>query len=103
MLEFIGYRVLEAEDGVDAVQVYEVRAGEIDGVILDYSMPRMDGVATLRELRRIRPEAKVILSSGYSEQETSLRFAGPDFDAFIQKPYHIKTLQRTLQRLFQTG
>jgi two-component system cell cycle sensor histidine kinase/response regulator CckA len=99
MLEFIGYRVLEAEDGEDGVQVFEVRADDIDGVILDLSMPRMDGVAALRELRRIRPGVKVVLSSGYTERETNERFAEPGFDAFIQKPYQIKTLQQTLERL----
>jgi CheY-like chemotaxis protein len=101
MLVFSGYRVLEAEDGEEGVQVFADHVDGIDGVILDLSMPRMDGVGALRELRRIRPEVKVILCSGYTEGDAIERFAEPGFDAFIQKPYRIKTLQLTLERVLR--
>ena len=63
-----------------------------DIVILDLTMPRMDGMETFRELRRIRENARVILSSGYNETEVVDRFAGRGLAGFIQKPYVSATL-----------
>jgi PAS domain S-box-containing protein len=98
-LERFGFRVLTAADGCEAVEVFAAHAAEIDAVLLDMTMPRMGGEETFRELRRIRPDVRVVLSSGYGEQEAAERFAGAGLGAFIQKPYQPQSLVETLRRV----
>jgi len=92
MLERAGFRVLIAEDGRQALDVFRQRCGEIDCVVLDLTMPHMDGEETFRELRRVRGDVRVVLSSGYNEQDVVHRFAGKDLAGFVQKPYQHETL-----------
>ena len=99
MLERIGFRTISAADGEQAVALFRNHAEEIVCVILDLTMPRMDGVATFAELRRIRRSIKVILASGYSEQHVAERFNGKGFDGFIQKPFSMQSLQDELERV----
>lgn len=87
MLEKAGFQVVTANDGLEAVEIFRARPESFDLVILDLMMPRMDGESALRELRRISPTVRVLLSSGYSEQEILGRFAGNTIAGFIQKPY----------------
>ena len=91
-LERHGYTVLLADSGLTAIDVFRRHPGEIALVILDLSMPNMGGEETLPELRKIRPEVKVVLSSGYSEAETMPLFQGQPVSGFIQKPYTSKGL-----------
>jgi CheY-like chemotaxis protein len=86
MLEHAGYTVLQAADGVEALEIYGANPG-IDVVLLDMTMPHMDGEETFRELRRISGDVKVVLTSGYNEQDATERFAGKGLAGFIQKPY----------------
>jgi signal transduction histidine kinase len=86
-LERFGYKVLVAEDGMQAVRRFRELAAGIDVVLLDVTMPVMSGEETFRELRLIRPEVKVILSSGYNELEAVRRFTGKGLAGFVQKPY----------------
>lgn len=92
MLEHIGFRVLLASDGVEAIDVYRANRDTIDCVILDLTMPRMDGVQTLATLRTVSVDVPVILSSGYSEHEISKRYARKGFAGFIEKPYRLSSL-----------
>jgi PAS domain S-box-containing protein len=94
MLEGLGFSVITAEDGQQAVEIYNSRRSEIAVVLLDLTMPRMNGEEAFRELRRINPGVRVILSSGYSEQEIAGRFAGKGLAGFIQKPFTIKDLAK---------
>ena len=71
----------------------------ISAVLLDMTMPRMGGVETFGELRKIRPDVRVILSSGYNEQEATQEFAGKDLAGFISKPYRPRVLIEMLRRL----
>ena len=87
MLSAAGIEVDLAVDGAEAVAVFRRRADEIAVVLLDMTMPVMNGEETLRELRRIRSDVKAILSSGYSEQDASSKFAGGEAAGFLQKPY----------------
>lgn len=96
MLERLGFSVITACDGVEGLDIYERHREEIRAVILDLTMPRMDGEETFRQLQRIRPDVCVILSSGLNEQETVERFLGLGLAAFIQKPYRFAELQRVL-------
>ena len=86
-LERQGYEVLAAESGRTAVDILKRHTGRIAAVILDLSMPGMSGEETLPELRRIRPEIKVLISSGYSEVEAMRLFQGQRVSGFLQKPY----------------
>ncbi|WP_224984589.1 response regulator [Geomonas agri] len=98
MLESLGYSVLTAVDGSAAVEMYAQRRDEVDCVILDLTMPHMDGEQALQLLRSMDPEVQVILSSGYSEQEITERFTGRGLAGFIQKPYRLADLGQKLQR-----
>ena len=87
MLERYGYSVVLAENGREAVELYRVLADKIALILLDMTMPLMGGEETLRELKTIRPDVRVLLSSGYNEVEAVRRFTGKGLAGFIQKPY----------------
>ena len=99
LLEALGFSVLTAADGQEAVEIYVKRRGEIALVLLDMTMPRMDGAETFMELRRHDPGAKVIISSGFAEQDVMARFDGKGVAGFIQKPYTPGRLKAELRRV----
>jgi YesN/AraC family two-component response regulator len=70
-------------------------------VILDLTMPHMDGEQAFRELRRIKPGLRVIVSSGYNEQDVARRFVGKGLAGFIQKPYKVSELGQKLREVFE--
>jgi PAS domain S-box-containing protein len=84
-LERFGYRVILAEHGEQALELFQQEPYAYDAVLLDMTMPLMNGEEVLPLLRGIRPDVKVIVCSGYSEMEAMQRFS--DMEAFIQKPY----------------
>jgi PAS domain S-box-containing protein len=96
-----GYRVLTAADGREGVEVYRRHQEEIAVVVLDMSMPEMDGEEAFREIRRIRADARVVLSSGYNEQDATSRFAGKGLASFIQKPYRSAALLGRIQKILE--
>jgi PAS domain S-box-containing protein len=87
VLERYGYKVLLADGGTAAINTFKRHPGDISLVILDASMPGMSGAETFPELRKVRPEVRILVSSGYSELETMKAFPGPRVTGFIQKPY----------------
>jgi len=91
--------VLTAEDGVDALRVLSEHRAEIRVAIVDMTMPRMDGLTTFRELRRLGFDIPVILCSGFSEQENAARYANEGLAGFIQKPYDLLRLKAELTRV----
>jgi len=97
MLERSGFEVLTAADGREALEIYRVRRAEIALVLLDLTMPEMDGEETFRELRRIDPNVRVVMSSGYTESEITPRFAGKRLTGFLQKPYSMTALMDCLR------
>ena len=99
MLERLGLGVLTAEDGVDALLVLSKHPTEIRVALVDMTMPRMDGLTTFRELRRLGFELPVILCSGFSEQENAARFADEGLAGFIQKPYDLTRLKAEITRV----
>ena len=86
-LERFGYEVVIAEDGQQGVDVFRRLAGRVDVVLLDMTMPVLSGEEAFRQLRLIRPDVRVILSSGFNEVEAIRRFTGKGLAGFIQKPY----------------
>ncbi|MCA9412777.1 MAG: PAS domain S-box protein [Candidatus Omnitrophica bacterium] len=87
ILEKAGFEVLLASDGCEALEIYRRDGDNISLVLLDMTMPQMDGEEAFREIRKIRNDARVILSSGYNEQDATSNFAGKGLSGFIQKPY----------------
>jgi CheY-like chemotaxis protein len=99
MIEMIGFTTLTAGDGREALDAYREGGSAIDVVLLDLTMPCMDGVEALRELRLIDPEVRVVISSGYTENDIASRFAGMAPSAFIQKPYTLNGLRECLRNV----
>jgi signal transduction histidine kinase/CheY-like chemotaxis protein len=87
ILERAGFSVLLASDGREAVELFRREHARVRMVLLDLTMPHLDGEACYRELRQIDPTVKVVLSSGYNEQDVVNRFAGKGLAGFVQKPY----------------
>ena len=98
LLQKEGIKVLTAEDGPSAIKKFRENQDEIDFVLLDLTMPNMDGAETFRELLTINSKVRVILSSGFSEQEVFDRLQGELPVGFIQKPYRIDTLIAQFRR-----
>ena len=98
LLTLLGYQVVCAADGEQAIALFRGQATRISGVILDLTMPHLDGVQTLAKLRTIRSDIPVIISSGYSEQDVLLRFAGMKLNGFISKPYTLVGLRTVLSQ-----
>jgi two-component system cell cycle sensor histidine kinase/response regulator CckA len=92
ILEDAGFTVVTAENGVEAISVFREHADEIACVLLDLTMPRMGGEEAFQELKRIRNDVRVIISSGYSGSEVTGRFEGAGIVGFVQKPYLVKDL-----------
>jgi CheY-like chemotaxis protein len=99
ILEEFGFTVMTAGDGVQALSVYRESGDKVAAVLLDMTMPHMDGEETFRELRRIKADVRVILSSGYSEQDATVQFAGKGLAGFLQKPYRPVQLVEMLKRV----
>ena len=99
MLEQIGFKVITAYDGVEAVDVFKEHADEIVCVILDLTMPRLSGEEVFKEISTIKPGIKVILSSGYDEQDAMQRFSGDKIAGFVQKPYTFELLKEKLKNI----
>jgi len=96
ILQRYGYSVVVAEDGQDALEIYQRSAGEIDLVILDLTMPRLSGRDTFHQLLSIDPNVRVLFSSGYSaEQITEADREG--VLGFVNKPYRPQGLAQTVR------
>ncbi len=96
-----GYRTLVAVDGEEAVTIFCEHADEIDCIILDLTMPKLDGLAALKKMSLIKPDVKAILCSGYCEQEATQHYSGHGLAGFIQKPYSMQSLRNILLRVLK--
>jgi CheY-like chemotaxis protein len=96
LIEALGYTVMTANGGPEAISVYSRDRERIGCVLLDLTMPGMDGIETLAQLGRIDPQVRVVLSSGYAEPPARGRFDGLAPVAFLQKPYLEEDLRRAL-------
>ncbi|MFC1563600.1 PAS domain S-box protein [candidate division KSB1 bacterium] len=96
ILERLGYKIYLAGDGKDAVRVYNEKKDEIDLVLLDMVMPEMAGRETNFELRKINPDIRILLASGYSQNETATEILSEGVIGFIQKPFSILELSKAV-------
>lgn len=99
ILEMNGFQVELARDGAEAVERFRQNPQQYQCVILDLTMPRMNGKEALSELRKIYPEAVIIISSGYAELEIARQFADQTVNGFIQKPYNIDEFIRIIDKV----
>ena len=99
LLQTLGYRVFRAAGGREALGIYKAHQDEIDLVILDMVMPGRSGGETFEDLKRINPEIKAILSSGYSLNGEAKTILNRGVKAFIQKPFMIDQVSMTIREI----
>jgi len=97
ILERLGYRTLMARSGEEAIEIYQANKNEINIVILDMIMPDMGGGETYDRLKKINPEIKVLLSSGFSIDGQASEIINRGCNAFIQKPFNVEQLSRKIR------
>jgi two-component system cell cycle sensor histidine kinase/response regulator CckA len=103
MVEHVGFATLQASDGAAGVDLFHANADSIACVLLDVSMPGMGGAQALQLMRSIRPDAPIVLMSGYAGEELAERFAQLRPDGFLYKPFGIAELKACLQRAIREG
>ena len=103
MLRKKGYSVLEAADGLTAVDLFRANQPAIDLVLLDLTLPEMSGQQVLRELRRIQPNLKVILTTAYGREMALTSLGGLQPWLFLRKPYRFDELLKLFEDLSLPG
>ena len=93
LLELVGYSVLEAEGGVEGLVIFEAERSSIDLVLLDLPMPHMRGMETLARIRRIDPDARVVIITGHLSGEDLIEGAA----AIVHKPYKVQDLTSAIR------
>ena len=101
MLEKIGFKVLSAKDGREAVDLFREHSGEICSLLLDLTMPALSGVEAYNEMKKIGLDVPVIFSSGYNKQAEIRLLVGNERLGFLQKPYRIDSVRHEFRRLLQ--
>jgi two-component system cell cycle sensor histidine kinase/response regulator CckA len=101
MIAFYGFTVKQAESGQQALDFLRQRGSRFDLVLLDLTMPGMDGYATFTALRQLQPDQRIVVFSGYSAQDAKQRFAGQNLNGFLQKPFSADSLRQVLREAIQ--
>ncbi len=99
MLRSIGFDVLVADDGIQALDAFRAHSRNITVVLMDLTMPRMDGEEAFRELRKLNGAIPILLMSGFSEPAAAGRFVGKGLSGFLQKPFTQSQLREKLAAL----
>ena len=99
ILSSMGYKVLQAKSGKEAVEIYKENKDAIDIVLLDLIMPDMGGGETYDRLKEIDPGLKVLLASGYSIDGEASEVLERGCDGFIQKPFNMKQLSDKIREI----
>ncbi len=102
MLKMLGYKVLIAGGGKEAIEIFKSKWDHIDLVILDLIMPHQSGEETFDLLLEIDPKVKVLLSSGYSLNGQAVKIMKKGCKGFIQKPFSIKELSLKLREILDS-
>jgi two-component system cell cycle sensor histidine kinase/response regulator CckA len=101
MLEKLGYTVLKAQNGKEAVDIFAVNKGKTKMVILDIIMPDMGGGEVYEKIKAIKPEIKVLLASGYSVDGQAIELLERGCDGFIQKPFTMEELSAKIRQIMR--
>jgi signal transduction histidine kinase/CheY-like chemotaxis protein len=102
-LERAGMRVLMARGVREAVEIFRRQADEIQIVVIDRTMPDIGGEEAFDEIRQIRPDARIILVSGYSEERAAWHFIHQGLDAFLHKPFEPMALVERVRRILESN
>jgi CheY-like chemotaxis protein len=98
LLEQLGYEAVEASGGKEAIEIFRTESGRFDLVVLDLMMPQMSGEETFRDLAAIDPAVRVLVSSGYSQDEHAHAIMRAGARVFLQKPYDLDQLRSAVAR-----
>jgi PAS domain S-box-containing protein len=101
MLSKLGYKVFTARDGKEAIEVFKKYRNKIDVIILDMIMPNMGGGETFDRIKKMKPEIKVLLSSGYSINGQASEILNRGCNGFIQKPFNLQNLSQNLRSMLE--
>jgi DNA-binding response OmpR family regulator len=96
-----GYRVLVATDGEEALRLYREHGGRIDLVVLDMTMPGLSGMDTFEALRSADPHARILLTSGYTQEQAAREAVARGAKGFLQKPFLISELLARVREALQ--
>jgi len=97
MLSTLGFTVLEAVNGREALEQYQKNAARITLVVTDIGMPVMDGYELFRELKKLNPVLPIIISSGFGETEVTSRIPREEVAGMVSKPYRFDQLRKVLK------
>ncbi len=103
ILRDLGYEVMLASSGEEAVKVYHEHQGKIDLVIVDMVMPRMGGKETFQELKRIDPGVRALLASGYSQNAAAQQILDLGVKGFLHKPFSMEEISRKVREVLDVG
>lgn len=103
LLEELGFTVVQAADGAEAIAILRERRAEISAMLLDHSMPGLSGEQVLAELEREGLAVPVVLTSGHDRTALERRFAGHAVAGYLQKPFRIEALGETVRRAVQAS
>jgi CheY-like chemotaxis protein len=99
----LGYKIFTAKSGQEAITIYALNKDKIDLVILDMIMPGLNGGETYNQIKSINPEAKVILSTGYSGGEQAQKILDKGCQGLIQKPFRLEDLSQKIREVLDQG
>ena len=102
LLASLGWQVVPARDGEEGVRRFAETPDGFTLAVLDSSMPRMDGLACFRSMRKLRPGLPVVFCSGYTRDHTCTELPGEAHVAFVQKPFRIAELVQAIQSVRQS-
>jgi CheY-like chemotaxis protein len=97
LLEELGFTVLQASDGTEAIAILREHSAEIRAMLLDHSMPGLSGEEVLAELEREGLTVPVVLTSGHDRTSLERRFAGHAIAGYLQKPFRLEKLEETVR------
>jgi CheY-like chemotaxis protein len=99
MLQYLGYNVLGAGDGQQALDIFKKNKNNLDLVILDMNMPGMDGATVYDKLTKIQADVRILIASGYFENNRIRKILENGFTGFIQKPFSVDGLSKKLAEM----
>ncbi len=101
VLENLGFTVTLAADGREAANLFEAQPDAFTLVVMDLTMPHLDGAEAFARMRRVRPDVRVLLMSGFSEHDATITFAGKGLAGFLQKPFELGHLRDKIRAVFE--
>ena len=99
LLEIFGYNTITASDGLEGVEMFKANQNRIDLVLLDLLMPRMNGIEAYAEFIKMKPDIKVLISSGFTEEALAEKMKGPLPAGYLHKPYQMENLKEEIERI----